>query len=114
MAGVETRTRLEQLQALHRRTRHDRQSALLHGDTHLHHKLCLLEQRLEQEIAALLPRRTDRARDLLAQLGVTSTDVKRWAVTVGLLDAVKRGRISVELVETYAEMHQGARAESAS
>lgn len=108
MAGIDTRTRLEQLQALHRRTKHDRQSALLRGDTHLHRKLCLLEQRLEQEIAAILPPppRTDRARDLLAQLGVTSNDVKRWAVTQGLLDTVKRGRIRVDLVELYAATHR--------
>ena len=75
MAGIDTRTRLEQLQALHRRTKHDRQSALLRGDTHLHRKLCLLEQRLEQEIVAILPPppRTDRARDLLAQLKLPQT-----------------------------------------
>ena len=42
----------------------------------------------------------------LAQLGVTSNDVKRWAVTQGLLDTVKRGRIRVELVELYAATHR--------
>ena len=41
----------------------------------------------------------------LAELGVSSTDVKAWAVQQGLLPEVKRGRIGINLVEQYAAAH---------
>ena len=42
----------------------------------------------------------------LERLGVTSHDVKVWAVSVGLLDAVRRGRIKGALVDAYEAAHQ--------
>lgn len=42
----------------------------------------------------------------LEQLGVTSHDVKVWAVGVGLLDAVRRGRIKGALVDAYEQAHR--------
>ncbi len=41
----------------------------------------------------------------LADLGVTTYDVKVWAVEAGILPAVKQGRIGIALVEQYATAH---------
>lgn len=40
---------------------------------------------------------------LMNALGVTSRDVKEWAVTAGLLTAVRRGRVSLTIVRAYQE-----------
>ena len=41
-------------------------------------------------------------RTLLDDLDVTPRQVKEWAVSVGLIPAVTRGRVSLELVRSYA------------
>lgn len=43
------------------------------------------------------------AEALMNTLGVTSRDVKEWAVTAGLLTAVRRGRVSLTIVHAYQE-----------
>lgn len=123
MSGVRVGTRLEQLQDLRRQTavqhEHARRTGAPAAD------LGALLARIDVEIRAEggtpppaprppapdAPRRrtsltSDDAVRVMAELGVTSNDVKRWAVDQGLLDAVKRGRIRVDLVETYARHHQ--------
>lgn len=40
----------------------------------------------------------------LAELDVTSADVRRWALAHGLTES-RHGRIGVDLVEAYAEAH---------
>lgn len=120
MSGVETRSRLEQLEALRRRTQHELAIATARGDHPKAARLRELDQRLVGEIVAAggqppTPtwglRRTrrqkanDRVTRRLEQLGVTAHDVKVWAVSVGLLDQVRRGRIKGEVVEAYANAH---------
>ncbi len=52
----------------------------------------------------------DRVTKHLERLGVTAHDVKAWAVTAGLTDTVRRGRIKAELVDAYETAHPtGAR-----
>lgn len=43
---------------------------------------------------------------LIAELGVTTRDVKVWAVSVGLLDQVRRGRVAGSVVDAYALAHR--------
>jgi hypothetical protein len=120
MSGVESRSRLEQLQALARRTHHEAASAGRRGDRAEHRRLLDLEQRIGDAIVAAggkrpstgpgVPRNRrkkaeDRVGKRLLQLGVTSHEVKVWAVSVGLLDAVRRGRIKAAIVEAYATAH---------
>lgn len=40
---------------------------------------------------------------LMNTLGVTSREVKAWAVDAGLLTAVRRGRVSLTIVKAYQE-----------
>lgn len=42
------------------------------------------------------------AKELLAELGATTKQVKRWAVDAGLLPAVARGRVARSVIEDYA------------
>jgi hypothetical protein len=120
VSAVETRTRLEQLHALRRRTAHELDIATSHGETHRAAKLRLLQERVVGEIEAIadtpptaprglpLSRREKadtRTARRLEQLGVTSHQVKAWAVTVGLIDQVRRGRVKGDLVEAYARHH---------
>lgn len=42
---------------------------------------------------------------LLRELAVTSGMVKRWAVDVGLLHTMPRGRVAEALVLQYADTH---------
>lgn len=46
--------------------------------------------------------------DSLTALGVTSRDVKQWAVTAGLMPAVVRGRVRRDVLEAYATAHRSA------
>jgi hypothetical protein len=48
--------------------------------------------------------RTDRTVGLLADLGVSASEVKRWGVEEGLASGL-RGRPSSELIEQYAAAH---------
>ena len=126
MSGVETRTRLEQLVALWRRTRHEIQVAHREGTRERLGKLQSLEARLEEEIRAAggvtqpstgtssrqsgRPRSQrqkaeDRVTRHLERLGVTAHDVKVWAVGQGLLPAVRRGRVKGDLVASYEAAH---------
>lgn len=88
MSGVSTGTRLERLYRLRR---------------------CL-----DLEIAAelrrnppqrLTPRRRAEVatKHRLDELGVTPRQVKEWAVEIGLLPAVRQGRVARHLIEAYAE-----------
>lgn len=121
MSGVETRSRLEQLQALHRRTTHRIDSARRAEDLRELRRLHALRHRVQAAIDAEPPapepivtapaaheeppgNRTDR---LLVELGVTSAAVKVWAFKQGLVPAVVRGRIALALVEAYAAAHAG-------
>lgn len=124
MSGVQAGTRLERLTALWRRTRHEIQIAQHAGRHDEVTKLRALETRLVVEIRTeggvtpsapgvrrrRGPRRKaeDRVSKHLAQLGVTSHEVKVWAVGQGILPAVKRGRIKGELVAAYQAAHEGS------
>lgn len=46
-----------------------------------------------------------RADVLLAQLGVTTADVRAWAVDNGYLRPGQRGRVGLAVVEAYAQHH---------
>lgn len=124
MTGVESRSRLEQLQALQRRTKHQLDIARINGDLRTGHRLRQLNEQLADEIIAITgqqlaapqarqPRTKrqkadDRVGRRMQQLGVTAHDVRAWALKVGLVDRVRRGRIRGELVEAYAAAHQEA------
>ena len=43
---------------------------------------------------------------LMNLLGVTSRDVKQWAVEAGLLTGVRRGRVSLAIVQAYQKEHE--------
>lgn len=103
-----TGDRLSRLQLLQRRTKHELDSALRRGETHDAKRLTVLNGRLLEAIDAATPkpaRRAEHVLDRLTELGVTSNDVKVWAVSAGLLDAVRRGRVKASLVEAYAAAH---------
>ncbi|MEP7738549.1 hypothetical protein ABKW28_12905 [Nocardioides sp. 31GB23] len=108
MSGVRNVSRLEALETVQRRTQHEVSAAVRRGDRAELRRLLPLGQALAREIAALRPpepvklQRADLVGERLAELGVTSHEVKVWACERGLIEAVKRGRISRELVETYA------------
>lgn len=126
MSGIKHGDRLDQLYDLRRRTNHELQYARRHDDHQLTGQLTTLLAKIDQAItdeggtppggpadpgkrgSAQRPRRgraqkaSDRVTRRLEQLGVTSHDVKVWAVSAGLLDRVRRGRIRGELVEAYA------------
>lgn len=46
------------------------------------------------------------AEALMATIGVTSRDVKEWAVQRGLLARVVRGRVSLAIVQAYQKEHE--------
>ena len=46
------------------------------------------------------------AEALMNTLGVTSRQVKQWAVEQGLLARVVRGRVSLAIVQAYQENHR--------
>lgn len=95
MSGVRTGTRLEQLERL--RVKIDQEIAA-------ERRRLALDERFEvfQRPRA---RRSDPTKDRLEALGISSHEVKVWAVAEGLLPAVKRGRVARALVEQYAEAH---------
>ncbi|TAJ21807.1 MAG: hypothetical protein EPO65_00470 [Dehalococcoidia bacterium] len=43
---------------------------------------------------------------LLVELGVTAHEVKVWAVSVGILDQIRRGRVAGHVVDAYALAHR--------
>lgn len=120
MRAVETRTRLEQLQELERRTRHQLDHAKAHGDRGYAARLSTLSDRVADAIrdegGTPMPsrfqpfKRTRKpARDFVAErltvLGVTAHDVKVWAVSAGLEERVRRGRLRMALVDAYVHHH---------
>lgn len=121
MSGVVSGSRLERLQVVWRRTRHEIQIATGAQQWARVAKLHDLEARLSAEIEAETPKPSpavrgpirgqrqkaeDRVTRHLERLGVTSHDVKVWAVGQGLLPAVRRGRVKGELVAAYEAAHQ--------
>lgn len=73
------------------------------------HEIAAERRRLELATPRPTPRpvrpRENATGALLAQLGVTSRDVKEWAVIKGINTEVSRGRVSLQLVQSYAEEH---------
>lgn len=113
MGGIRTDTRLEALQRVRRRSLHELDHARAAADLSGLRRLHLLIHRLDTAIEAEGGPRfqtfekpskspTDHVADRLRLLGVTSHDVKVWAVEHGLVDRVRRGRIRMALVEAYA------------
>lgn len=97
MSAIRTGSRLEELKRLHAR---------------IAHEIAVEEARERDRTAGMLPPIARRAftkkkpipaQEHLERLGVTARTVKEWAVSQGLLDAVKRGRVSAELVAAYAQ-----------
>lgn len=124
MSGIQTGTRLDKLRRL--RTRVGQQIIQAHRREAFSdvERLRNLANQLDTEIARLDPtyhppthrgrprtraqKANDRVTRHLARLGVTAHEVKAWAVTAGLIDAIHRGRIRAELVQAYETAHQGA------
>lgn len=116
MSGIRTGPRLENLERVHRQTLHEIANARRLEHWREIPALEDLRDRLAAEIAKERPTepperpKPPRAPSgpsaevlLLEQLGVTARQVKEWAVEQGLLAAVVRGRVKLELVEAYAE-----------
>lgn len=119
---IETRTRLERLEALADRTGQELLAARRSDhvppaevdrlrDLAARVDAALAEERRIQGLAVPVPAPVEEpARELapsaevrlLAELGVSARDVKEWAVGQGLLTAVRRGRVALALVEAYA------------
>lgn len=120
MSGIDTRSRTEQLEALHRRTKHEIQIAQRAGNTTRVTELNQLRTRLESELgytpgpkrpARGLPKtRSEKAKNRvtrhLERLGITAHDVKVWALATGRIDAIHRGRLAADLVTAYELAHQ--------
>lgn len=122
MGGVRTGTRLEQLEKLHRRVKHELESARRRDARNELVRLRDLEQRVAGAIsgnggtpvrppqlapstpAAIQPHhnRVDRT---LIELGVTAYDVKCWAFGQGLVPAIVRGRLAARLIDAYVDAH---------
>lgn len=109
MSGVRVGTRLEQLEALRRQ---------------VDQEIAVERRRLATEAQHRPPTRTAPRRSKsnltggvgkgsssvlirvrLEQLGVTSKQVKQWAVDRGLLDRIHRGTVRVELIDAYERTH---------
>lgn len=108
--SIRTGTRVEQLQALRNRARHQLHSAIRREEPDEAQRLRDLLVRLSAAIGAppatpKRPRKPQAGYLILAELGVDSHTVKAWAVEQGLLPAVVRGRISTAIVELYREAH---------
>jgi hypothetical protein len=106
---IHTGTRLERLQSLQRRTRHELASALRRDVQHEVIRLTELSARLDAAIetetpAVPKPARAERVLERMAALGVTAKTVRTWALAEGLTKA-NRGRLSLALVEAYAAAH---------
>lgn len=89
MSGVVTGTRLDQLKALRRR---------------LDHEIAVEARRMLDGPRPI--RKATRPRSYTERLGgrgIEARQVKEWAVANGLLPEVKRGRVSLDLIEAYWE-----------
>lgn len=114
MSGVKTGTRLDQLLELRRRLdmeiaaeRRREALAVRRWETYERPKdddgMTVDERR-----RAGTRRSDDATRQRLDQLGVTSLEVKQWAVRAGYLVRMVQGRVAAELVEKYADAHPRA------
>lgn len=104
MSGIRVGSRLEQLYDLRRR---------------LNHEIAAEERKAATDTPTPAAQRpglaaTDKAvHDQLDHLGVTSAQVKEWAVEQGLLPAVVRGRVARHIVNAFVQdlkqrRHEGA------
>lgn len=55
------------------------------------------------------PQATSEGQARLIELGVTSAEVKAWALEVGLISEVARGRCAASLIDEYDMAHKLAR-----
>lgn len=112
MSGIRTGTRAEALAALLRRTRHEVAQARRNSSRELP-RLLELEDRLHVELALPppvrpvvgrrpVPRPQQPTQERLRALGVTSLQIKTWALEQGLITELKRGRVPPALVDAYA------------
>lgn len=110
MTGIRTGSRLEQLEALRRRLDHEiaveRRAAILAAPCTDHDTTTG-----RQPTGKRAPTGTGKGSDAVAharleELGVTTRQVKQWAVSVGLIPALVRGRVALPIIEKYAEAHQ--------
>lgn len=123
MSGIRSGTRLDQLQDLRRQITIRIEHARRNGMPAAH--LLELADAVDNEIRAeggtpppppgfVVVRRHRSTRPpaphtsdlLMAQLGVTTPEVRAWAVENGLLRPGRRGRIGAAVVEAYAIHHQ--------
>lgn len=96
MSGIRVGTRLEQLLRL--RDRIDHEIAIERRKPTDHHTTT--------PTPTALPTPADLNTEArLLRLGTTPKAVKQWAVTVGLLDRVPRGRVHRTLVDAYEAAH---------
>ncbi|MCX6399442.1 MAG: hypothetical protein NTX33_05890 [Propionibacteriales bacterium] len=116
MSGIRTGTRIEQLAALRSRVSLELEYAARTGKPR--ERLLHLAGQIDQEIRSeggKPPPRTPyekrkrsaphRADILIAELGVTSADVRAWALAAGIVDRQRRGRLPAVVVEAYAANH---------
>lgn len=114
MNGIRTGTREEQLTDLRRQIRVQLEIARVHnaGDVaRLEDLATKVDAALGIEAAKNPPADFEKfpkphgpnvVDQILHELGVTTHDVRVWAIEAGLLDGVHRGRISRAIVECYA------------
>jgi hypothetical protein len=97
MSGVTVGSRLEQLEELRAR---------------IEYEIAAERRRVAISVPNPPPARVPKLTEVnrvdvrLAGLGVTSRQVKEWAVDAGLLDHVHRGRVAAHLVEMFAEARE--------
>lgn len=96
MSGIKVGSRLEQLEELDRR---------LHVEIELERRTHPPKPR-EKTTRRRTPTPRNKVDQHLVALGVTTRQVKQWALETGRLDRIHRGRVSAELVEAYAQAHQ--------
>lgn len=105
MSGVQTGSRLDRLLAL--RSQIDMEIAAERRKEALSAPPPAPENLTDYEIRSRRQKASaEVTRKRLAQLGVTSREVKEWAVRAGHLAAVTRGRVALDLIDDYVHAHQ--------
>lgn len=114
MGGIRTVSREEALAALLRRTKHEVAQARRSSSRELP-RLQQLEDALRAELGLPAIDRTQAAptaapapvtyQSRLDAIGVTSLQVKTWALEQGLIPELRRGRVPPALVDAYAAAH---------
>lgn len=100
MSGVQTGTRLERLERL--RVEIDQEIAQERRRLVLDSPPLARRFEVYEKPKRKAPSTGDQ---LMRELGVTANDVKVWAVSVGILDQVRRGRVASHVVDSYAQAH---------